>query len=220
MKNLKTVLFYILGLAGLVAASILFTGQVEVEISDLPPTATSIRPPPPTATRRPPCLTTPRGMTDGYLPNAPLTTTLAPPNFPGQRLVISGTVYAADCVTPLPNMLVEVWHADANGVYHRTTPHILRAQFKTGEKGRYQFNTIKPGYYKTGDLIRPALIHYRLSYQGRRVLSTQLFFAGDPFLTDYWTVFPDTITSLTRQEGADGPVLKGTFNLAVPVNPE
>lgn len=219
MKNLKTVLFYTLGLVGLVVSSTLFTGRVEVEIGELPPTATPRRPPPPTATRRPACLTTPRGMTYGYLPNAPLTTTLAPPALPGRPMVISGAVYAADCVTPLPDVLIEVWHADSNGVYHQTAPYILRGQFRTDDKGRYQFSTIKPGYHKTRHMLLPALIHYRLSYQGKRVLSTQLFFTGDPFLTDYWTVFPDTIIPLAAQPGPAGPMWRGEFNLALPINP-
>jgi catechol 1,2-dioxygenase len=159
-------------------------------------------------------------LTYGYLPNAPLTTTLAPPDLPGRRMVISGFVYGADCATPLPDVLIEVWHADSNGVYHNTAPYILRGQFRTDEEGRYRFSTIKPGYHKTRHMLLPALIHYRLSYQGKRVLSTQLVFAGDPFLTEHWTVFPDTIIPLTEQIESDGSILQGTFDVTVPVDLE
>ena len=219
MEGLKTILFYILGLAGLVVASSLLTGQVEIDIGELPPTARPIRPPRPTATRQPACLTTPGQMTYGYRPNAPLTTSLAAPDLSGQRLVISGTVYAADCITPLAGALLEIWHADANGIYDHTLPYILRGQLRTDEKGRYRFTTIKPGYDHIGQAFVPAHIHYRVSYQDQRVLSTQLFFSNDPFLTKYWTVFPDTIIPLIERTGPDGSILQGKFDLTVPVSP-
>jgi catechol 1,2-dioxygenase len=216
VKNLKTFLFFICGLVGLVFLSILLTGQIEVEVGELPPTATPIRPPTPTATPQPACLTTPGGLTHQYRPDAPLTNTLAPPDLPGRRLTISGTVYAADCVTPLPDVLIEVWQPDVNGKYDQTRPYTLRGKLKTDEHGRYRFSTIKPGYTHTNQISLPPFIHYRLSYQAELVLSTHVFFAGDYFLDEYWSAFPDLVIPLTK----NGSTLQGTFDLAVPVEPD
>ena len=36
---------------------------------------------------------------------------------PGEHLILSGTVYASDCSTPLPKTLIEIWQADAKGFY-------------------------------------------------------------------------------------------------------
>ncbi|NEP83692.1 MAG: dioxygenase, partial [Okeania sp. SIO3B3] len=69
---------------------------------------------------------TPRGITYGYRADAPFTTVLAPPKMPGTRLTITGTVFAADCETPLPNALVEVWHADTSGSYDFSEAWLLR----------------------------------------------------------------------------------------------
>jgi catechol 1,2-dioxygenase len=219
VKTLKSILPYLVGLAGLVLISTFLTGQIEVEINELPPTATPIPPPTPTATPRPACLTTPGGLTHDYRPDAPLTTTLAPPDLPGRPLVISGTVYAADCVTPLPDVLLEVWHVDVNGKYDRTPPYTLRAKLRTDEQGRYRFTTVKPGYLLTSQISFPPFIHYRVSYRGEGILSTHLFFEGDYFIDEYWSVFPDLIIPLAERPGPDGPVLHGLFDLAIPVQP-
>jgi protocatechuate 3,4-dioxygenase beta subunit len=220
VKTFKSILPYLFGLAGLVLISTFLTGQIEVEINELPPTATPIRPPAPTATPRPACLTTPGGLTHDYRSDAPFTTTLAPPDLPGRPLVISGTVYAADCITPLPDVLLEIWHTDVNGKYDHTPPYTLRAKLRTDEQGRYRFSTIKPGYLLTSYIAFPPFIHYRVSYRDEVVLSTHLFFEGDYFMDEYWTAFPDLIISLTERPGPDGPVLHGRFDLAIPVEPD
>jgi catechol 1,2-dioxygenase len=165
-------------------------------------------------------LTTPGVLTHNYRPDAPATTILAPPGFPGQRLTISGTVYASDCVTPLSNVLIEVWQTDANGEYDLTPPYSLRAKLRTDEQGRYRFTTIKPGYIHTSDFIISPFIHYRLSHQDELILSTNLFFAGDYVFDGYWSAFSDLVVPLTKVPRSDGVTLQGTFNLAIPIKPD
>ena len=58
------------------------------------------------------CPTTPGGSGFGYLPDAPMTTTLVAANSPGEHITIGGGVYAGDCETPLSDVLIEVWHND------------------------------------------------------------------------------------------------------------
>lgn len=220
MQGLKSVIFYIGGLLALILVSSILIGRVEVEINDLPPTATPVRTPAPTATPQPACLTTPGGLTHGYVSQAPFTTTLAPPDVPGPWLDISGTVLAEDCRTPVSGALIEVWHPDRNGRYDRTPPYSFRARLRTDAQGRYHFRTVKPGYTHTNTFILPPFIHYRISYEGRHILSTHTFFEGDYFLDDYWAAFPDLVISLTEQTGPAGPALEGTFDIAIPVEVE
>ena len=52
-----------------------------------------------------------------YDENAPYRTVLAPPEEPGTPITISGRIFGLDCETPLPNTLVEVWHANGDGCY-------------------------------------------------------------------------------------------------------
>jgi len=217
--------FYLFGLIGLLVATWIFTTQGDLaEFAELP-TATSQPTTDPTAnsntSESAPCTPTSSSIRYGYISNAPITTTLVPDDLilPGSPLIIFGTIYASDCVTPLPNILVEVWHADVDGQYDNSPPFILRGQMRTDAKGRYQFTSIKPGRSIVGSETVPANIHYRVSYKDYPPLYTQLFFAGDPLLARVPLTKPPLITTLTEQVGAEGTilVLRGKFDIVLPV---
>jgi catechol 1,2-dioxygenase len=57
-----------------------------------------------------------------YRFGAPFKAKLAGPDEPGQRLIIRGTAYAPDCSTPLPDTLLDIWQANAAGIYDTNTP--------------------------------------------------------------------------------------------------
>jgi protocatechuate 3,4-dioxygenase beta subunit len=66
----------------------------------------------------------------------------------------------------------------------------LRGKIKTGADGRYAFETILAGRYGDSEGIRPAHIHVTyLSPGNNQILTTQMYFAGDPYLgnQDYCT---------------------------------
>src|SRR5262245_24868855 len=53
---------------------------------------------------------------------APFQTSLGGPNEPGEKLIVSGTVYSSDCRTVLPRTLIEVWQANSAGQYDTDMP--------------------------------------------------------------------------------------------------
>jgi catechol 1,2-dioxygenase len=57
-----------------------------------------------------------------YRFGAPFQTRLAGPAEPGPRLMLTGTVFSANCQSPLPGALIEVWQANHAGVYDTNTP--------------------------------------------------------------------------------------------------
>ena len=87
---------------------------------------------------------------------------------PGTPLVVTGTVYAKDKQTPLSGIKIEIHHTGADGLYApRSEPRgtvRLKATMVTNDNGQYQFTTIRPGSYPSGDA--PAHIHYKLSGPG------------------------------------------------------
>jgi catechol 1,2-dioxygenase len=122
-----------------------------------------------------------------YVAGAPSRTSLAGPLEPGDRILIRGRVLGPDCRTPLPNALLDVWQADAEGNYHSADEEYrLRGVLRTDRDGRYEFDSVMPGRYPivpgsdTG--YRPAHIHFTVGSPGHAPVTTQLYFKGDPFL--------------------------------------
>jgi catechol 1,2-dioxygenase len=92
-------------------------------------------------------------------------------------------VLGTDCRRPLPGALLDVWQADADGVYHYEKENFrLRGQILTDREGSFEFTTIVPGRYKLGGGYRPAHIHFTVSHPAHEALTTQLYFKGDPYL--------------------------------------
>jgi len=113
----------------------------------------------------------------------------------GERIVVSGRVLD-DNGRPVPNTLVEIWQANSAGRYIHVNdqhdapvdPNFFGAgRCVTDSDGRYKFHTLRPGAYPWGNhpnAWRPAHIH--LSLFGPTIatrLVTQMFFPGDPMLT-------------------------------------
>ena len=120
----------------------------------------------------------------GPCAQATSTAALSGPEEPGERLVVSGTVFAPDGVTPAPGVFLYVYNTDATGRYNseRGQPPRLRGWMKTGPDGRYEYRTTKPASYP-GSRI-PAHVHTQLWGAGYPPQAgPELNFEGDPFLT-------------------------------------
>lgn len=120
----------------------------------------------------------------------------------GEPLVMHGQVFSEDGVTPLANALVEVWHANHLGNYSYFDPSQpafnLRRGIRTDENGRYCFQSVLPIGYSvppngaTDKILkavgrhgnRPAHIHFFVTADGHRKLTTQINIEGDPYLWD------------------------------------
>lgn len=121
----------------------------------------------------------------------------------GQTLVMHGVVRDANG-RPLPGAKVEVWHCDTRGFFSHFDPTGQQAPFNmrrtiyADENGRYRFQSILPSGYgvppgnPTEKLLsalgrhgqRPAHIHFFISADGHRKLTTQINIEGDPLIND------------------------------------
>ena len=110
----------------------------------------------------------------------------------GEIIYVNGQVTDSDC-RPVKGAIVEIWQACRTGRYaHMVDPNPawLDPNFRyfgeyiTGDDGKYSFKTIKPGPYPVGpDWTRPAHVHFKISAGlEARMLTTQMYFADDPFL--------------------------------------
>lgn len=120
-----------------------------------------------------------------YRPNAPVRNDLVIPNDPGEIIELSGIIKHKDCTTPLKDACVEIWHCDAKGVYDNESDAFrYRGKACCDAKGQYKFRTIFPIPYNIGgDNWRPAHYHLLISAPGYQELITQIYFTGDPHLS-------------------------------------
>ena len=108
-----------------------------------------------------------------YKAGAPLRTSLVEPDSTAERMVLSGTVRAANC-TPLASVSLDFWHADDKGEYDGVGNR-YRGIVTTDALGRYRLETNMPPPY----MGRPRHIHVKVQRVGARALTTQLYFPGE-----------------------------------------
>lgn len=123
-----------------------------------------------------------------YRPGAPNRSDLTFEGLSGNRIEIKGKVFKSDCITPLKDVLVEIWHCNTKGEYDNESEEFKhRAVWKTNEKGEYSFKTILPGKYLNGALYRPSHVHFRVTEKDSKELVSQIYFMGDPHIKkDPW----------------------------------
>lgn len=106
---------------------------------------------------------------------------LADSSEPGTRMIISGRVRNLDCTEFLPGTIIDVWHANGAGQYDNEG-YNLRGKTTANSQGFYLFETVHPGKYPNGGNYRPSHIHFKITPPGFDTLTTQLYFAGDPYI--------------------------------------
>lgn len=102
----------------------------------------------------------------------------------GEVIEIAGVVRQEDG-EPLCNLVVEIWQADASGIYRHPAdarhaeadPDFLGwGRAATDKAGNYAFRTIRPGAPQG----RARHVNFMLMFSGlMRILKTTLFFPGD-----------------------------------------
>ena len=132
------------------------------------------------------CATTTDIIGPYYRPNAPVRTNLLVPGVTGEVVELSGIIKHKDCSTPLKGACVEIWHCDGKGVYDNDSDEFrYRGKTYCDANGKYSFRTALPIPYDVGNgNTRPAHYHLLISAAGYQELVTQIYFTGDPHLSE------------------------------------
>ncbi len=105
---------------------------------------------------------------------------------PGAALDLVLTIIESGPCTPIASARVDIWHADASGMYSgyaRQGPTgdvstkgetFLRGTQLTGADGRVKFQTIFPGWYPG----RTPHIHIKILLDARTLVTAQIYFHG------------------------------------------
>ncbi|MEV5968585.1 carbohydrate-binding protein [Streptomyces sp. NPDC051921] len=147
-----------------------------------------------------------------FKPNSPLRTSLAEPGTPGVRLTVSGYVFGRACL-PVAGALLDFWQADTNGAYDNTGFRFRGHQF-TGADGAFTLGTIVPGLYPG----RTRHLHVKVQAPGRPVLTTQLYFPGEP-RNNTDALFDARLLMSVRDAGGGAKEAAFDFVLDVPQDP-
>ncbi|MBB6612627.1 catechol 1,2-dioxygenase [Pontibacter sp. Tf4] len=171
-----------------------------------------------------------------YVPGSPESYAYAEletePEVGGERLYMQGQV-RDDSGKPVPNAKVEVWHCNLRGMYSifdsSQPPFHLRRAIITDDNGRYRFKSILPVGYScppggaTDQLLkaigrhgsRPAHIHFFVTAEGHRKLTTQINIEGDPLIWDdfAFATREELVPHITRYSATEA---KEKFNIDEP----
>lgn len=121
------------------------------------------------------------------------------PDEPGDILYFVGKVSDLEG-NPVAGVELDVWHADAEGLYANIHPDIplwnLRGRFKTDANGDFELRTILPPPYEipkngpTGQVLsimgrhyfRPAHLHVKVRHPDFGEMTSQIYFADGDYL--------------------------------------
>jgi protocatechuate 3,4-dioxygenase beta subunit len=109
-----------------------------------------------------------------YKPRSPERKSLIEPAMRGEKIVLEGVVRSTKC-KPVERALVDFWQSDAGGAYDNAGYRLRGHQF-TDAAGKYRLETIVPGLYPG----RTRHFHVRVQAPDRPILTTQLYFPGEP----------------------------------------
>lgn len=144
----------------------------------------------------------------------------------GEPVIMSGRVLSPEG-NPLAGARLDIWQSDSEGFYdlqkmdsiRDANRMSLRGHFRTNANGEYFFRTIKPSFYPVPDdgpvghmlhatgrhPYRPAHIHFKISADGYKDLTTELYINGDPYLDSdvVFGVRSSLIIDLEKHEAAE-----------------
>jgi len=114
---------------------------------------------------------------------------LVGPETKGERILVKGRIFDGSG-HPIKDALVEIWQADADGLYNspeekrgKADPHFVGwgRQPTDGTTGEYRFETIKPGRvpYKDGRPMAPHITFWIVARGINIGLHTRLYFGDE-----------------------------------------
>lgn len=141
-------------------------------------------------------ITPPQTAGPFYKPRSPERKSLLEAAIQGNRIVLEGLVRSTKC-KPVIGALVDFWQADSSGDYDNAGYRLRGHQFTDGA-GRYRLETVMPGVYPG----RTRHFHVRVQAPSRPVLTTQLYFPGEPENKRDFIFNPKLVIALRASAGA------------------
>lgn len=142
-----------------------------------------------------------------FKPSSPANAEFYEAGIAGRLFELSGLVLSRDC-KPLAGALLDFWQANDAGDYDSLGFRLRGHQF-TDAGGRYRLRSIVPGAYER----RTRHIHVKVQPPSGRLLTTQLYFPGEPKNSS------DSFfrSELLMQTASNGFALTGRFDFVLDI---
>ncbi len=143
----------------------------------------------------PDCVLTPEEIEGPFYTDVDLMRCDISENKPGVPLDLQLSIVDADTCAPIADATIDVWHADANGLYSafpgqgddanidNTGQSFLRGTQRTDTSGIIMFSTIYPGWYRG----RTTHVHIKVHFDNNTRVTTQLYFPDEVTMIAYTT---------------------------------
>jgi catechol 1,2-dioxygenase len=116
-----------------------------------------------------------------YRSGAPYRAKTTAPFEQGTVLILSGRIWSLATRKPIAGAVMDVWHVDLEGNYSDGASDFRnRARLVTAEDGSYELEAIHPVPYTAGAGWRCPHVHFNVSADGHRPLTSEMYFKGDP----------------------------------------
>ncbi|KAG5725426.1 hypothetical protein E4T56_gene10322 [Termitomyces sp. T112] len=122
------------------------------------------------------CVLAPEAELENYIPNPPMRQNVTDDQV-GIALTLDIGILDVSTCEALPNVMVEIWSANAEGEYGT----FLRGASPAGSNGIVEFQTIFPGFTSQG------ANHINLMVHTTSLISSGVSHVGQIFFTDKWT---------------------------------
>jgi len=135
-------------------------------------------------------ITPPETIGPAFEPNSPIRSNFRESGVAGEPVTLAGFVLDRKG-KPIKGALLDFWHADADGQYDFNGFRCRGHQFSEAN-GRYELQTILPGIYPG----RTRHYHVRLQALPGPILTTQLYFPGEPRNNSDWLFRHDLLLNI------------------------
>ena len=104
------------------------------------------------------------------------------------RVTVANALRPGNTCSPLSNAVVDIWHADADGLYSNVGPDLqeentvgktfMRGHQVTDASGTVEFDSVVPGWEIGRNAARTTHVHVKVFHENK-IVTTQLYFPNE-----------------------------------------
>jgi protocatechuate 3,4-dioxygenase beta subunit len=155
------------------------------------------------------------------------------------RITVANALRPGNACPPLADAVVDIWHADADGLYSNVGADLqeedaigqtfMRGHLVTDATGTVEFDSVVPGWEIGRNVARTTHVHVKVFHENK-VVTAQLYFPNpfvdelyanvDPYRGHLQRKVPGTERFLSRLHNEEDPVYMADQSTPMPIRRE